>query len=295
MATPIPPKFAKRRHHFVPQFWLRGFRGQNEILWKRREGAVSQAALANTMAEDWLYTIFDDWWRPSDALEDAFSEFERAASLAVEAFHKHRGLPDEEHWIVLLMFLALTATRHPDTMLRGNAQAKSLTWMIADVHSFADREAFNAAIKDTFGPGFPAEAYEMLRSISAEELFKQAEQIDGLSPHDPRLPQQDAVRATMIIARAIGAMDLDILDAPSGSSFVLGDRPLPLKNLGHGFSVPLSQRLAICARPPAALGAATQHRKVATPLEVAQINSEQAKRSKSVVIGPDAALLASLM
>lgn len=25
------------------------------------------------MQVDWLYTIFDDQWRPSDALEDAFS------------------------------------------------------------------------------------------------------------------------------------------------------------------------------------------------------------------------------
>ncbi len=59
----------------------------------------------------------------------------------------------------------------------------------------------------------------------------------------PRLPAQDLIRAMSTIEEVIKRMDLCLLNAVPPMAFVLGDTPLPQSDLGHGFSVPLSQRL----------------------------------------------------
>ena len=70
------PKFEKQNHHYVPQFWQRGFRDSTGQLYARTGGNVRIVSPKTIMQVDWLYTIFDGQWRPSDALEDALSVIE---------------------------------------------------------------------------------------------------------------------------------------------------------------------------------------------------------------------------
>ena len=86
-----------------------------------------------------------------------------------------------------------------------------------------------------------------LETKGDEALLAEAEEIEGLSPLDPRLPMIDAILAMGEVVRRIDAMDLLLVDAPPGKSFVLGDAPVALSGLSAGFATPLSPSLALCA------------------------------------------------
>ena len=91
----------------------------------------------------------------------------------------------------------------------------------------------------------------------------------------------------------IKALELSLLDAPSGEAFVLGDTPLPQSDLSNGFTVPLSKSLAVIAIP-STVTQKTVVRRDATPAEVKDINNTQASNALQVIIGPSADLLSKL-
>jgi hypothetical protein len=65
--------FEKQNHHFVPRFWLRQFTGPNGQLFGRTRKGIREVSPRFTMQDNWLYTIFDGHWNPSDSLENAIS------------------------------------------------------------------------------------------------------------------------------------------------------------------------------------------------------------------------------
>jgi hypothetical protein len=125
-------------------------------------------------------------------------------------------------------------------------------------------------------------------------LLAEAEEIEGLSPQDPRLPMIDAILAMGEVARRIDAMDLLLVDAPPDKSFVLGDAPVALSGLSAGFATPLSPSLALGAWPNDGSGTYIRNRREADPVVVDLINRDQAERSAVIVVGPDRAVLQAL-
>jgi hypothetical protein len=88
-------------------------------------------------------------------------------------------------------------------------------------------------------------------------------------------------------------MNLTLLDAPVGKSFVLGDTPMPQSKLERGFRVTLSQSLAVEVLPGPAPKTALA-RRTAKNSEVDDINREQWENASEIVIGPDPAALKKL-
>ena len=66
----------KKNHHYVPQFWLRGFADSNGQIYAWDGQKVRTAASNKIMQSDWLYTLFDNAWQPSNALEDELARIE---------------------------------------------------------------------------------------------------------------------------------------------------------------------------------------------------------------------------
>jgi hypothetical protein len=76
------PPFEKFNQHYVPQFWQRGFADAKGHVWARyrreadpvrlchpdQAGLPRKIGTKNTMTGDFTYTVFDFYWRPSDAL-----------------------------------------------------------------------------------------------------------------------------------------------------------------------------------------------------------------------------------
>lgn len=287
---PIPPVSVKQNQHYVPRFWLARFASADGRVFGFSNGQARQVGVGNIMSEDWTYTIFDGWWRPDDALENALSVAEGTAGIVFNQIHALSAAPTKDEWEFLGWFLALTACRHPDVMSRGHNRSKELAWVLADVKSSPDRQTFNAELRRRFGFELPEELFEALAAKSVEDLLNEGDEVEKLSPQDPRLPQQIAIEAAGQVAVVIAGMNLALLDAPSGQNFVLGDRAVPHKSLAAGFDVPLSAQLAFQA-VPAGSGAAPFERRRATVAEVEAINGRQFARHQDMMIGSDPATL----
>jgi hypothetical protein len=133
MPDPIPPRSVKENQHFVPRSWISRFAGDNGRLFGLQNGAIKhQIKVADIMSQDWLYTVFDEWWRPSDCVEDALAKVEGDVGVLFDALHATASAPSTEQWVSLCRFMALTASRHPDTMRHGHERAKEMSWALAD-------------------------------------------------------------------------------------------------------------------------------------------------------------------
>jgi hypothetical protein len=291
----IPPRSVKKNQHYVPQFWLRRFAGPAGQLLGLKNGVFQhQVGANNVMSDDWIYTIFDSWWRPSDQIEDDLGLIDGEADRLFTELHANKNNPSNERWEELCTFLALAACRHVDTMMRGHERGKEMALVIADASSYANEAAFLADVKARFGCDFPPGLWAVLKAKGQEALFDEAEEVFDLQPYDPKMPVQLSLLATDLVTNVIGVQDLWLLDAPTGSAYVLGDHPVPVRLLSRGFDVPLSARLAFQATPTASGRIGGLGRRDATPAEVDEINRRQVARATSVVVGPDRALLESL-
>lgn len=286
-------KFEKKNHHYVPQYWQRGFRGNGGHLYGRIGNVVKPVSPRNIMQSDWLYTQFDDQWNPSDALEDAFAAVEAEDSKLFRRLHIPGYVVttnDRDH---LCAVLALQACRHPDVLGRGHRLSKELGVLLANAHALSLQQ-FQQGIA-VFGVG-SAEAHDCyldLRLRTKEQLTTELAELIGLSPQSSQLPVHDAIRGMPKIEKAISLMDLCLLDAVPPESFVLGDTPLPQADLGRGFSISLSQSLALVAVPTGTLQSILG-RRMASAADVSEINRTQYENAREVVIGPSAVLLANL-
>jgi hypothetical protein len=292
--SPSPPRFEKTNHHYIPQFWLRGFAAANGQLWLRKDGKVTPTAASNVMSEDWLYTDFDELWRPGDGVEDALSRIESNFAPLYTSLRTRSYIPTDEEWGQLCCWLAITACRHPIVMRRGHARAKEIAYEIADASSSPTEATFLSKIRELFGVQLPGNLHAPLVAKGDESLLAEAMEIEGLSPQDPKLPMQLALAAVDDVAFAIAAMDLLLLDAPPGQTFVLGDAPVPLSRLSAGFATPLSADVALGAWPSTQGGQVIRDRVQADATLVEQINRYQADRANAAVVGPDPGVLKAL-
>jgi len=296
MPNLAPPSSVKKNQHYVPRFWLARFAGPSGRLVGLKNGVFQHQIGANDiMSDDWIYTIFDSWWRPSDEIEDALGVIEGEAEQLFTALHANRINPPNDQWESLCTFLALEACRHIDTMARGHIRGKEMALVIAKASSYPSEVDFFADVKAQFGCDLPPGLWESLRMKGKEALWEEAEEVFDLYPYDPKLPAQLSLAAVQLVANSIASQDIWLLDAPNGSAYVLGDCPVPLRLLSCGFSVPLSSSLAFQATPVASGKVGGLGRRDATSKEVEEINRQQVARAKSVVIGPDRRLLESLI
>lgn len=283
----------KKRHHYVPQFWIRAFRDSKEQLhsWDGKTAKVVSAR--EIMQENWLYTLFNERWQPSDVLENALGEIEGIASKVFDAVDDPSYVPTRDDCEVLSMFMGLQACRHPDVLQRGQRRAHELAKVLAQAHSFVGVQQFLQEVSGYgIGPADGRVIYRLLMSKTPNELHRELEEVESLSPQDSRLPMQDALRADELIAREIQALSLTLLDAPAGSSFVLGDTPMPQSDLAAGFRVPLSKTVCFEAKPGAS--SLTLPRRAIASTEVDAINQVQWSNAREIIVGPDPAVLRKL-
>ena len=287
------PKFEKINHHYVPQHWQRGFKGSNGHLYGKFQDGIRVVSPRTTMQEDYLYTVFDSQWNPSDSLEDALSAVEAQDAKLFQRLHNPSYTSTADDRNHLCAMLALQSTRHPDILRRGGRRSRELGTVLASAHDCSLDEFQTMMAGFAVGEGDAHDFYIVLRSRSKEQLAIELADLKGLSPQSPELPEQGALRAMVDVEQRLQQMELWLLDAPVTESFVLGDTPLPQSELQLGFSVPLSRSLAVLALP-CPVTSPLLSRRTATSAEVLTINRTQADNALSVVVGPSAAVLAAL-
>ncbi len=283
----------KRNHHYVPRFWQRGFRDSSNFLYGRIDGNVQRVYPARIMQEDYLYTVFDDRWVASDAVEDALAKTESSIANLFRRLGNASSSVTSSDRTELCSALALQACRHPDILERGYRLARELGTLLAEAHNYSQEDFVAEMAKFGLGPTESSETYRAAIVTPIEKLTEELSELRTLPTFDPRLPSQDALLAQPLISAQIEGMEIAILDAPSGSTYVLGDTPMPQHDLINGFTVPISSSMAISAKAGTTQQGTTS-RRFATVSEVSSINQEQWARTLHVIIGPDPKTLTAL-
>jgi hypothetical protein len=105
-----------RRHHYVPQCYLKGFAEDRDhpklFVIDGKEQRSFFTAPGNVAAERDFNRIEVDGY-PPDALENAFSAFETDVSQALERIITTRSIKDEHDRAYLLNLMALMAIKNP--------------------------------------------------------------------------------------------------------------------------------------------------------------------------------------
>lgn len=244
------------------------------------------------MQLEWLNTVYDEQWRPSDWLENQLAKLEAVVADVYKALDHAHGADLAALLPILPEVLALQACRHPDVFFRGHRQAGRLAELIADAPLHDSEQDFvQAAQVLGLQASEATELYRIASQYGPDETAAAALYVRSLSPQDPRLPMTDALRALDPIAKELAKLSYEVLDAPVGSIFVLGDTPLAQSELSLGFVVPLSSSLAVRAFPSAA---PTISRRQASQQEVQDCNRGQWAMAKDIVVGADPAVLQGL-
>ena len=284
----------KQHQHFVPQFWIRGFANHKNQIYSWDGKQISIVSARKIMQMKWLYTLFGKHWVPTNVLEDALSKLESQYAVLFKKFQNPSNNLTENDRMELCSCLALQACRHPDVMNRGRRLAEQFGTLIAQVHTLGGEQNFiTEAAKFGISQFDAGTIYWSLITKTPDQLQEELNELKGLSPQDLRLPLQEALRAESMLFDVFCSMDLTLLDAPPTNIFVLGDTPISQSGIGQGFSVPLSQSIAIKVVPANTIQKILS-RRLAIICEVDQINKEQWENAAKIVIGPDPNILKTL-
>lgn len=274
-----------RNQHFVPQFWQRRFDAGNGEVWTLQDNRTKKLGPKNLMSQDWLYTIYDAGGRPSNALERAAGHFETKAAKAFSTLDAPGAVGSVEDQIFLRWFVAFSACRHPDTLFMGHRRAKELAVALVDAFNQSLSEFQLSLSRFGIGPEEAAWAYDLIRKRDEDALLEEMDDVLTRPPNDAILPSQLALDPETVerVFFQLARHNVEILEVPVGMAFVLGDTPFP-PNLGQGFTLPISSRLAL--RWDLAEGEMLPDwtRRLATPSEMAETNRVQADNAARVLI-----------
>lgn len=179
------PKSEKPNQHYLSRWLLRDFASQNGALYALQGTTAAPVDVGRIMSGDWIYTVFDEWWRPSDILEDALAVIEGAASRVFRSLIVRS--PSEHDWDAIIWFMALCICRHPETMARGHELGKEFGLYLCSVDDYADEAAFLAEGQISFGVDLGSDVFRLMKAIPNEQREASALMLIDMLPQDPRL------------------------------------------------------------------------------------------------------------
>jgi hypothetical protein len=177
------PKFEKTNHHYVPQHWQRGFKGANGHLYGKFRDGIRVVSPRTIMQQDYLYTVFDDQWNPSDSLEDTLSALEAEDAKLFQRLHNSSYTSTADDRNRLCAAVALQATRHPDILRNGMKRSRELSEVLANAHDYSLDEFKARMTGFAVSEADAHDLYIVLRSRSKDQL---AAELAELCPRNPR-------------------------------------------------------------------------------------------------------------
>lgn len=212
----------RRRHHYVPRFYLDKFVDRSTIpprLWiyDKVRGAIEPSTPSDAGAEKHYYAFKkDDGSRDSAAFEEALSKADNeAAPVLAKLLESHQLTPAERE--CFSRFLALTMVRGP--VYRGNFERMNA----AIVKRLTQRRARAGAFDDILKRG--AAAGEKLRQILDAGDFE----VDVL----PQISLPIIGQALGRFAPVFERMSWVLITAPAGHRYVTSDNPLTYMDPTH--------------------------------------------------------------
>jgi hypothetical protein len=296
--NPQAPKHEKIVHHVVPRGWQRRFfptlaTGQRasaghykDILSGKIFGPVGPG---EKMAEDFANIVFDEFFRPSDALEDRLSFIEARAIPALDRIVQNQRIEPGDR-VDIAMLLGLQAARYPQSYGPRLDLCRLFAVALGDAKSFSDAQTFNGYLETNGLKGAPLTEEDFRQLLNSED-DKRPSTIDALlKAHgyehffNPGL----VIDSTEKIAGHILALEWHLIKAGT-PSFILSDTPMPNSNLGYSFRVSLTDCFALwTAYPATPVGDDTVAiAQLGTPAEISAVNVDMRARALRYLCGPE--------
>jgi hypothetical protein len=162
-----------RQHHYIPQFYLKGFAKKPHKTAKLYVFDMHKGAwLPHPTNPKNIGTVRDfnrinakDY--PPDALETSLSAFETEAAKVVRNICEKKELPIAEEWLCIANLIALLSVRNP-RVREGHADfVKQIAEQITAL-TLATKERWESSVKEMKEAGFGAD----LPDVSYEEMLK---------------------------------------------------------------------------------------------------------------------------
>lgn len=277
-----------REHHFVPQFWLKRFKGADGCLY----GYDRQRQVVKDFSPRQIMKIRDLYTLDPDGIDDTSIEVVDLKQVdnegAVLLARLLDGDKSAEVKALMADFIAVQVMRDPQQIADYAPMAKAfLTVLFTEAQCSESFEDFDA----TLCGAVPRATYDYLRELGPDmaavgiaKIQLALDSTGGL----PSSPFTDLIRdhrGLDIIRAELLRMDWTILSAPE-HSFVLGDHPVLFQRgaFGDRVVIPLSGAAALTitrsALPTAEIGVRS-----ARPHEVSHINLESAARARRWIVG----------
>jgi len=155
-----------RKHHFVPQFWIRRFAGTDGKLWAydHQAGRTSERSPRQLMQIFNLYTV-----QPSGADDTTLEtvDLNKIDSQGGAIFDRvFRGDCTQSAKVEFASFLAAQVLRDPDVVTSYNPRAQELTLSLLEVFDAADFNSFRKRWETRFpGTTVTEDEFKYIRSL----------------------------------------------------------------------------------------------------------------------------------
>lgn len=280
-----------RKHHFVPQFWIRRFAGTDGKLWAydHENGQIRERSSKQLMQIFNLYTV-----QPSGADDTTLEtvDLNRIDSEGSAVFDRilkgDLAQPTKE---AFASFLAAQILRDPKIVTSYNPRAQELTLSLLAAFDAPDFDTFRKAWEAQYpGTSVTEAEFNYIHSLSLqgaenalEVIIAALDDSEGL----PELPFTDIVRSpdSRNIVRDL-LLSLEwTLKTDAADRFILGDTGV-LYNKGamQNLSTPLSRSAALFLTPSDRPNPGISSTSAAEH-DVANLNMESAARSRRWLVG----------
>jgi hypothetical protein len=288
---PPAPKFERRIHHVVPASWQRRFASsgmdgpyyRNIILEKN----FNAQGPGEKMAEDYVNIIFDEYFRPSDALEDKLSTIETKAIKGLDNIILSSCMTGEAR-VDIAALLATQVCRYPECYSSRMDIGRYLAIALKDYKSCANATQINARLKSTGllpGANISEDEFKKLSEASDESLLSEVDIILGTHGYEAYFNNELVVAASLHVAEHLLGLEWRLLKSEH-PCFILSDRPVPTQ-INYGFSVSLSACFALeISKPNAPIKDETITSTNASEENIAAINREMRSRAREWICGP---------
>jgi hypothetical protein len=166
-----------RRHHFVPEFYLRGFCGSDKKLFvvDAKERKQFRTQPENVAVEKDFNRVNIDGIAP-DALEKAYGAFEGKAASALARIIAKGAFEDENDRAAILNLMALLTVRSPQKRQTIGDFQHDLCKVMLEM-TFATPERWESQVKQMRSEGYLQDvdetmAYEQLRDFVKKGNYK---------------------------------------------------------------------------------------------------------------------------
>lgn len=280
-----------RKHHFLPQFWIRRFEGPDGKLWAydHQNGSVRERWPKQLMQIINLYTLQPSGIDDTTLETVDLSQVDTQGSRVFERILNGDRSPEVK--TEFSDFLAAQILRDPEVVTTYNPKAQELTLSLLDAFDAPDFDTFLRKWQLQFpGAHVTENEYKHIQSLGVKAGEAAIEQIISaldVSGGLPELPFTDVVRSPdsrKIVSGKLLGLDWTIKTDPSGR-FILGDcGVLYSKGDLNNPVVPLSRNAALymaASKKPAN----TISSILAKDYEVESLNAESAARSRRWIVG----------